>query len=204
MPTYADLIKALLAQQEQQSQQQSVTPNSGNSFYDGLAKIGNALGITTTKYDYPTYDTFISDPTKYVQNWNNMSLADQNTYIKNTYKPVNTGTDTTYSAPTTTTTFNNGALGTVGSGLAQAAQVGLAIVDRFQADKAQKIAKDQFNKQYQFAINNAKNQEETNRLKTLSGINISSGLMNKSSAEAANRYSAADAKIPNNFGSAKK
>ena len=64
---------------------------------------------------------------------------------------------------------------------------GLSIWDRMQAEKAMKIAKQQFNKQMSFAVQNANNQVKTTNNKIASAVNIASSLMNKSPTEAAAR-----------------
>ena len=64
---------------------------------------------------------------------------------------------------------------------------GLSIWDRIQAEKAMKIAKQQFNKQMSFAVQNANNQVQTTNNKIASAVNIASSLMNKSPTEAAAR-----------------
>ena len=73
--------------------------------------------------------------------------------------------------------------GTIMAGL----QTGLSIWDRLQAEKAMKIAKQQFNKQMSFAVQNANNQVQTTNNKIASAVNIASSLMNKSPTEAAAR-----------------
>lgn len=70
---------------------------------------------------------------------------------------------------------------------------GLSIWDRFQAEKAMKIAKEQFNKQMKFAVQNANNQVQTTNNKILSAVNVASALMNKTPQEAAARTADATA-----------